>query len=452
MIEIRSRKPEVRSQKGWIARRLGLSRNLRQTTPVYWLLASGFWLFLPQSPSLDSASPKERQAAVEQMAVLGNRDAIPKLAEVLKKEPRSDVRATIVAAFGRIRDREAIPALADTLKTDLDKDVRSQAIDSLLRLYIPLEDSGQLRTIFNRVKSAFMVPNPPVVGPEVQVDTMTTEALSTAMQKDFNDAVRAEAANALGSLKAKDQVSSMTAALEAPQNREHTNVRLAIIRALGLIRDASAGPALERTLRDPDKEIVEEAVLAVGLVGHTPARGVLEQIFRTERNGAVKNRSLEALALLRDAGSVPLFESLLSSSDDYHRELAAEGLARLKYDAKGWTTRISQEKKQNVRNALAFGLASSGDLDYVNDLANGLDSRQDYQVEVYLYELGKYEGKMSELYRYLKSTNPKVRAGMARVLGNIGDPAAADQLRPLTDDANVEVVREAVAALRKLSR
>src|SRR5437763_10575348 len=106
-------------------------------------------LLLLQNPSLESASPKERQAAVEEMATLGNRDATPRLAEVLKKEPRSDVRATIIAGFGRIRDRAAISPLADTLKTDLDKDVRSQAIDSLLRLYIPLEDSGPLRTIFN---------------------------------------------------------------------------------------------------------------------------------------------------------------------------------------------------------------------------------------------------------------------------------------------------------------
>src|SRR5215831_2916970 len=118
-------------------------------------------LFL-QNASLDSASPKERQAAV------------------LKKEPRSDVRATIVAGFGRIRDRAAIPTLADTLKGDLDKDVRSQAIDSLLRLYIPLEDSGPLRTIFNRVKSVFFVPNPPIVGPEVQVDASAKEALAVA--------------------------------------------------------------------------------------------------------------------------------------------------------------------------------------------------------------------------------------------------------------------------------
>jgi HEAT repeat protein len=409
-------------------------------------------MILLQTPSLDSASPRERQAAVEEMATLGNREAIPRLAEVLKKEPRSDVRATIVAGFGRIRDRAAIPALADTLKSDLDKDVRSQAIDSFLRLYIPLEDSGPLRTIFNRVKSVFLGPNAPVVGPEVQVDAPAKEALATAMQKDFNDDVRSEAASALGSLKATDQIPTMIAALEDPQNREHNNVRVAIVRALGQIRDASAGPALERALRDPNKQVVQESILSIGLVGHTPARALLEQMFKTDRDRTTKNNALESLALLRDPASTPLFESLLDSKEDYQRELAAEGLARAKYDARGWTTRILQETKPNVRNALAFGLATSGEINYINDLANALDSRQSYQVEVYLYELGRFEGKMSNLYPYLRSTNPKVRAGMARVVGNIGDPSSVELVRPLRDDPDTEVVREAVAALRKLSR
>jgi HEAT repeat protein len=272
------------------------------------------------------------------------------------------------------------------------------------------------------------------------------------MQKDFDDDVRTQAASALGSLKAKDQIPAMIAALEDPQNREHVSVRVAIVKALGTIRDASAGPALERALRDPNRQVVEQAVLGIGLVGHTSARALLEQMFRTERNRTVKNRALESLALLRDQASTPLFESLLDNQDDYYRELAAEGLARANYNASGWTTRLGQETKPNVRNALAFGLASSGDDNYINDLANALDSRQVYQVEVYLYELGKFDGKMDELYRYLRSGNPKVRAGMARVIGNIGDPASAERIRPLTDDSNVEVVREAVAALRKLSR
>ena len=409
-------------------------------------------LLLFQNPSLDSASPKERQAAVEQLAVLGNRDAIPKLGEALKKESKSDIRASIIAAFGRIRDRDAIPFLTDSLRTDLEKNVRLQAIDSLLRLYIPIEDSGPLHTLFGKVKSVFFEPNPPVVGPEVQVDAATKQALAAAMQKDFDDEVRALAARALGTLKAKDQVPTLTATLEDPQNREHRDVRIEIIRTLALIRDPAAGPALEKALRDPNKQIVLEAISAVGLVNDTAARPTLEEFFRNDKDNRIKSRSLEALALLRDKGSMPLFESLLNDKNDYYRELAAEGLARLNYKADGWKDRFDQERKPNVRNALAFGLASSGQVDYINNLANALDSRQDYQAEAYLYELGKFDGQMNELYRYLKSSNPKVRAGMAKVIGNIGDPTALAQIRPLTEDSDTEVVREAVAALRKLNR
>jgi HEAT repeat protein len=411
-------------------------------------------LLAPQAPSLDSASPKERESAIQQMAVLGNRDAIPKIAAALKKETKSDLRAEMVAGLGRIHDREAIPVLADTLRTDLDKDVRSQAIDSLLRLYIPIDDTGPIHTIFNKVKSTLIQPNAPVVGPEIQVDVSAKEALAAAMQKDFSDEVRTEAARALGSLKATDQIPVLVMALEDPQNREHRNVRVEIAHTLGIMRDPSAGPALERALQDSDKQVVLEAVLAVGLVGHTPARAKLEDMLRTSSSSsALRARALEALALLRDPGSIPLFESLLGDKDDYYRELSAEGLARLKYQgARDWKQRFDQEQKPNVRNALAYGMAATGNLDYVNNLANALDSRQSGQAEVYLFELGKFDGELNELHRYLRSMNPRIRAGMARIVGNIGDPSSIEQIRALTNDANTDVVREAVAALRKLSR
>src|SRR5215470_14664395 len=197
------------------------------------------------------------------MAILGNREAIPKLAAALKKEPKSEIRAEMVAALGRIRDTSAIPVLADTLRNDLDKDVRSQAIDSLLRFYILVEESGPVRTIFNKVKSVLIEPNPPVVGPEVQVDTSAKEALATAMQKDFSDEVREEAARALGTLKAKDQVPLLIMAFEDPQNHEHSAVRVQIPHSLGVIRDPAAGPVFEKALRDTDQKVVQEAMLGV---------------------------------------------------------------------------------------------------------------------------------------------------------------------------------------------
>src|SRR5262249_16743060 len=152
---------------------------------------------------------------------------------------------------------------------------------------------------------------------------------------------------------------------------------------------------------------------------------LLEQMVRTNPTESIRSRALESLALLRDRGSIPLFESMLGDKNDYFRELSAEGLARLKYEgAKDWRTKLDQERKPNDRNALAYGLAASGDLDYVNHLATALDSRQANQVEVYLFELGKFDGQMNELYRYLRSENPRVRAGVVKVIGNIGDPSS----------------------------
>lgn len=406
---------------------------------------------LVQGPSLDSASPKERQDAIEQMTTPGKRDAIPALAAALKKEPKSDIRATIIAGLARIGGSEVVPVIAASLSTDLDKDVRLQAVDSLQHLYIPTEDTGQIRTIFNKVKSVFTEPDRPLVADGVNVDQATKDALSAAMQKDFSDEVRAAAAHALGSLKAKDQVPVLIATLENPQNREHQSVRLEIAESLGVIRDPSAGPALERTLRDDNTSIVEVAITAIGMVGYKDARPQIESLFMSGKTKEIKRKAIEALALMRDPASVPLFESLLSNPDDYNRQMAAEGLARVEYDASRLTEMFKLEKKANVRYALAFALAASNQNDYINDLANGLDGRQSDQVEVYLYELGKFSGKIDELHRYLRSDNPRVRAGIVRILGNIGNPSSREFIEPLTHDNNTDVIREANTALRKLN-
>src|SRR5262245_56928906 len=201
-------------------------------------------LFLFQIPSLDSGSPKEREDAIERMTTLGNTNAIPVLTAAYKKEPKADLRAKIMAGLARISDKSAIPTLADGIRTDLDRDVRLQAIDSLQRLYIPVDSPGQLRTIFNKVKSVFSEADRPMISTGV-ADPAATGVLAEAMQKDFNDQVRVEAARALGSLKAQDQLPALLAALEDPKNREHEQVRLEMIRTVGIIRDPSAGPVLE---------------------------------------------------------------------------------------------------------------------------------------------------------------------------------------------------------------
>jgi hypothetical protein len=239
-------------------------------------------LLLLQGPTLDSASPKERQAAVEAMAKPGNAPAVPALAAALKKEPRSEIRSAIVEALAKIRDKSVVPVLADTLATDLHKDVRLSAVSAFERLYIPPGESGAVRSVFNRVKGAITGPDRPVVGEEVAVDPQAKNALTDAMSKDTEPAVRAAAARALGSLKSQDKTSALIAALENPQNREAEDVRYEIVQSLGMIRDSAAGPTLRKTLGDPSKRIVGEAVTSLGLVGYREARPDLEGLLRQD--------------------------------------------------------------------------------------------------------------------------------------------------------------------------
>ncbi|HEX5000350.1 MAG TPA: HEAT repeat domain-containing protein, partial [Terriglobia bacterium] len=203
-----------------------------------------------------------------------------------------------------------------------------------------------------------------------------------------------------------------------------------------------------------------EAVSAIGLVGYREARPDLEGLFKQdtslkifavkiERDRELRRRSLESLALLADPASQPLFESVLNDQEDSTRELAAEGLARLKYSSPVLRERFETEKKANVKVALAFALVESGQINYFGDIANALGTGQNYQAEAYLYELGKYENRLNEMHPFLKSSNPKVRAGMIRVLGSIGDPSSKPLIQALTTDPNDDVVREALDALRR---
>ena len=108
---------------------------------------------------MDSTNPKERIEAVEKLALTGRTENVAPLAEALRKEPKSDVRAAMVAGLGRIGVAEVIPVLTQSLQTDLDKDVRLQVVDSFQRLYIPVNNTGPIETIFGKVKSVFALPD-----------------------------------------------------------------------------------------------------------------------------------------------------------------------------------------------------------------------------------------------------------------------------------------------------
>lgn len=415
------------------------------------LLQLVLFLAMAQTPALDSFSPSERTEAVRSLGVLGNRDAIPSLVDAYANEPRRDIRSEIIAALGRIRDRSSISGLTQALLTDFQREIRLQAIDSLLRLYIPIADEQGFFSMITGVTRIFSADERPQVAANVTVDASVEEALVLVIREDFDWEVRREAVYALGSLSAVDQLPALIEEIEGPRHREDWQVRIAMVKAMGQFRDEQAGPSLTRLIRDEDERVSEEAILAVGLIGYRPAFPTLSSMFRSSFDDDIREQTLQSIALMREPDAVTLFESLLESREDKERELSVEGLARLEYDASGFAVRMEEEGDENVRLAMAFALVPTGEPSYMQMLVDALDTRRSNQAEVYLYELGRFEGQIAQIYPHLRNPESDIRERLLGVLGRIGDPTARPYVQPLTEDRDTDVASAAVAALRQMA-
>ena len=421
---------------------------------LLFLNASSLGLWAQQSTdsalrNLKDPNKKIRKEAAADLGVLGKKEAINVLDEAFHSESDPDVRGEILLSLGKIRDRSGLKTLTYALASDVSKDVRLQAVDSILRLYIPIEEPGIIRRFLGGVKSIFAENEQWVVQPYVEVDKEAKEALSKALL-DRDSQVRENAAKALGSLRASDQIAAMDQALSV-SNKE---TRVAIVKSLGIMRDEKAGPILLRQLNDRDKEVVRQSAISLGLVKFNAGRQQLRQLFSSKEKD-LKRAAAEGLAMIHDSADKDFFLELLRNDfDDKLREFGAEGLARIADSSveQALRDRLSSETKSNVKTALYFGLVSIGKTDYMPPLVEALTAHFTNQAEVYLFEIGKHQKRVDLLYPFLNSNEPKIRAGILRVLGNIGNYEAFEKVKPLAADKNSEVAREAVQAMRTLER
>lgn len=415
------------------------------------LLQFALALLVLQVPALTSSSPQERTEAVRSLSVLGNRDGVAPLVDAYRNEPRRDIRLEIVSGLGRIRDRSAIPGLTEALLNDFQRDVRLQAIDSLLRLYIPISDDQGFFSFVSGITRVFSEEDRPRAGAGVAVDATVIDALVEAMRSDFDPNVRREAAHALGSLNVASAIGPIIQELEGPRHREDPVVRVAMIEVLGSFRDQQAGPILTTLMRDSNDDVAHAAIRSVGLIGYRPGYESLRNLFSASSSRDIRENALQSLALIRAPEAETMFETLLDDDDEVIRELAAEGLARLDYDASGLSQRLAEEDNAGVRNSLRFALVAGGDTTYLPALVQELDTRRYPQAEAYLYELGRFEGRLDDLHPHLRNPDTDIRERLVRVIGDIGDPRSRPYVQPLTEDRDNDVAAAAVEALRRLT-
>lgn len=429
-------------------------------------LASGLLLLSPAGASLvpdasgdsieklreklKSKKAGDRRKAARELGDTLSREATPALLGAAgDKDPQ--VRRAAVKSLGLIRDLDAVTMLLNALEDGV-PEVRREAVIALVNLYTE-QDAGffltrEAKRLYARLNpfSGPVASDDTVIEPDVTVAPAVIDGIAERL-RDSHREVRFYAANALGVLRGQAAIPKMVEGM----NGAEPNLQVAILRSFYKIRDRSVAGEVQPYLLNTNKKVRNEALLTLGLFKSLEALPQIQTLYDQNPGRDVRLNCLEAMALIGDASSLPVFRRHLSDGGPRYRQFAAEGIGRAGDDsvAANVSRAFLAEKKPAPRLAMSFALYSLGRKEYLDQMVAALKERMLHQqAQAYLIEL---KARVSPgLVNYLNDSNPLVRRRLCLVLGQIGDSATAEKLRPLLKDDDTEVVSEATRALRRI--
>jgi len=386
----------------------------------------------------------------------GGPPAIPKLQELLKN-PAVDVRVEAVKQITDIGTQRSLDPLIEATK-DTDPEVQIRATDGLVNFYLPgyvqTGIGASLKRVGTSIKGHFTDTNDQVVPGYVVVRPEVVAALGQLARNTGSADAQANAARALGILRAKAGVPDL---IEATHSK-NTEVIYEALTALEKIRDQTAAPRIAFLLHDLDPKVQVAAIETTGLLLDKSAVPELIGVLNRTRDARVRHAALTAIAMLPLESSRPLYAQYLNDKDDKMRAAAAEGFARLANPSdlpvidKAWQA----ETKTNPRLSLAFAMVALGKTELsefspLQYLINTLNSASYKGVaQPFLVELARDENVRQSLYAPMQNGTKDEKLGLLRVLARSGDNASVAQAQKLTNDPDNDVAQEALRTVRTL--
>ncbi len=316
-------------------------------------------------------------------------------------------------------------------------------------------------------------------------DTLNPRVVASLVRalSDSTAAVRKEAAEALGRLKAVAAVPGLIRGLDD----EDASVRQTLVQALARIEDDRAADGLIAALNDPSGQVRNYAAEAIGRLGirrAAPAlvtlmndehpeirRQAISQLWRlrdtssvdaiarlvSDTSAAVRRTAVSALGRFRQASSYAVLSRALSDADPAVRAQAISSLARLR-DPRAYQAFASvlNDDSPDVRNAAVRALGAVKDSTAVPGLIQALDDDEEKVRLSAVSALREFDdARALTPFTRLLSDDPSadVRVAAARGLGELGDDAV---IAPLTSAAQRDSVpgvrRAALGALARFYR
>ena len=426
---------------------------------------------------LFSSSPRVRKAVARVMGELNEAEFVPPLLKAVD-DPEREVRAAVTQSLGEIGDPRAIEPLVARLG-DSDKEVCHRAVEALVK--IGNEAVPPLIDALEHNKSRVLRKNILVTLGKLKDPRAIVPAMNNLGNSYF--VVRRAAAEALVEI-GEDVTDQLAEILSPPRfpiqglmdtmlTTDNLRVRLRLIRALGELKDSRAVPALKSLLESPESRVVEtiqealekiacaawarvSALTVLGEIGGDRALKMALQSLN-DPNHDVRKASILMLGKLRDKRAIdPLLVVLNSPVDELRRgAVRVLGLigGRSPRVAKAINHLLAADSSLEVRAETARALGRLLHPASISMLIEALNDPYWTVREHAENALNNFGQKaVKALVGALHSEHDFVRVRSARILGNIGGPAALSALQILLEDPQEaeEVLRIAQQSLRLL--
>ena len=365
--------------------------------------------------------------------------------------------ALLFAFCTSAQERRTIEQLIDAAKSN-EPEVQIHAIDGLVDHYLPGYLKTGLGAMLSKagtsVKGKFTDVNTQAIDAWVVVRPDAIEAIGRVASGGASFLARANAARALGILRAKSGLPHLGDALKARDSQ----VLYECLIALQKIREPKTAELFLHLIADLDERVQITAMETAGVLGAKPAAPSIQDALQKTRSTKVRRMAVTALAMIADPGSRPVFEQYFTDKDDQLRGSAAEGFGRLRNasDRARIDQRYAEEKKTGPKLSLAFASALLGRTDLaagspITYLIDSLDSRFFHDTaQPFLIELTRDADIRNAIYPAIRGANRKEKVRLAQLLAISGDQETLKVLEVLSNDPDSEVAAEGLKAVRAL--
>ncbi len=409
------------------------------------------------APLWSQSESKQKIKGLKEFAKEGS-TAIPKIAPYLK-DIDEEVRREAVRSLVQVGTQRSLEPLVSACR-DNDAEVQIRATDGLVNFYLPGYVSTGLSASLKRAGTVVTgrwsdTANSDVVEPDTPLRPEIVEALSSLVQHGSSMDSRANAARALGLLRARN---GQPALLDSLKTKDSRLIFESLI-ALQKIRDPQSADRVAFLIRDLDEKVQLAAIETAGILRSKEALPQLKRVLEDPRSKKVRRYAVTALANIADPSTHSTLQGFMADKDDEVRASAIEGLGRIgdPQDKAALNAAWQGDQKTPVRLATAYALVRAGNLDTSNFaplgyLVNQLNQRSWRGVaSPYLSELALQPAARGAIIAATQSASTSdEKIGLVQALAGCGSTDAVSILEQLSRDPDPAVAKESLRSLRIL--